>query len=84
MDIEGYLYSGVTRVGTFSNPIYVTFSATPPSGSSGVKEETVPKPPEKEIQIIYRDVPYYNIKGDGLAFRLWVWIGERAGWIHGR
>ena len=127
MDINAYLYSGTVRVGTYSNPVYVTFATTPPSETKyfNVGEENIPIPPiekqiiekevtkevtkevpiyktiihnipiikkvkeEKEVvkevvKEVINEVPYYNIKGDGLAFRLWLWIGERAGWIHGR
>lgn len=93
MDINGYLYAGQTRVGTLTNPLCITYSATTPSEYTKQSQpDFVPEPPKiieviKEIpveKIVVKEVLYYNIKGDSIFFKAWYWIGMKAGWIHGR
>lgn len=88
-DINGYLYAGQTRVGTLTNPLCVTYSATTPSEfihqskpDTIIKEVVVIKevPVEK---IVVKEILKYNIKGDGFLFKAWYWIGSKAGWING-
>lgn len=92
MDINGYLYAGQTRVGTLTNPLCVTYSATVPS--EYVKQsqpDVVPIPPEIKYvdrivekiveKTVVKEVPVYNIKGEGLIFKIWYWIGYKWGWV---
>ena len=94
MDINGYLYAGQSRVGTLTNPLCVTYSATVPSELvKQVHPDFVPQPPEIRYvdkivekiveKTIVKEVPVYNIKGDGLLFKLWYYIGCKMRWING-
>lgn len=93
MDVNGYLYSGQNRIGITTNPIYVQYSTVTPSEwkfQSG-KEEFKPVPPEIKYvdrivekiveKTVVKEVPVYNIRGDGILFKLWYWIGHKWGWI---
>lgn len=93
MDINGHLYSGQTRVGTHTAPIYVQYSTvmpsewTPRSGENQLKPESpeikyVDRVVEKIVEkIVVKEVPVYNIRGDGLLFRAWYWIGHKMRWV---
>jgi len=93
MDVNGYLYSGQKRIGITTNPIYVQYSTVVPSEwkFQSEKEEFKPVPPEIKYidrivekiveKTIVKGVPIYNIKGEGLIFKIWYWIGHKWGWI---
>jgi len=85
-DINGYLYSGQKRVGTLTNPLYVKFSSTTPSEFNPHKEEPVIREVIREVpieKIVVKEVLKYNIKGDGILFKIWYYIGCKVGWING-
>jgi len=86
-DINGHLYSGQTRVGTLTNPLCVTYSATTPSEFSPVRSKVIIKEVIKEVPvetIVVKEILKYNINGEGWLFKVWYWIGIKMGWINGR
>jgi hypothetical protein len=81
------LYSGQNRIGITTNPVYITYSTVLPS-------EFVPEPPKVVVKEVIKEVPIekvvvkeilkYNIKGEGVLFKIWYWVGEKMRWIYGR
>jgi hypothetical protein len=86
--VDAHLYSGATRVGTSTNPLYVTFADAPAEFvptfvpkkedlSPLFEEKVVVKEVIKEvIKEVTKEVPVYNICGKGILFSIWLRFGR--------